>query len=363
MEAAGQACADGHPAHDAVPSRPVGPSPAPRPPPAPGRGRRQLRTRRRGRGGRGEGRREGGFLPPHTQSPSRIYRVSRLGAERQEQLPRGRSTSRNPGEGPGFRGPLVEPAPRRRSRYSGSQPGRASAHASAGEEPAGVAGRQGSAGSAERTRQQRGPAAGWARAPAGRRAVSAALPRSCPRPPSAIRPRLRRAGRRHRPPRWVTRGREGRACRERADWANLGAAPRPRARGNRGAGRVWRRPPRPPGLFQERAGPRGARWPPSLRPGLSGRAFRPLVPSRAVHDRTLPPGPRWVPSPRLKRAGAVPGRPGRGLSPSEVFHLFLRGLGVLEVAGEQVPDSNGCRWLEGRLLAPLAITHGAIPFS
>lgn len=118
MEAAGQACADGHPAHDAVPSRPVGPSPAPRPPPAPGRGRRQLRTRRRGRGGRGEGRREGGFLPPHTQSPSRIYRVSRLGAERQEQLPRGRSTSRSPGEGPGFRGPLVEPAPRQRSRYT-----------------------------------------------------------------------------------------------------------------------------------------------------------------------------------------------------------------------------------------------------
>lgn len=277
MEAAGQACADGHPAHDAVPSRPVGPSPAPRPPPAPGRGRHQLRARRRGRGGRGEGRREGGFLPPHTQSPSRIYRVSRLGAERQEQLPRGRSTSRSPGEGPGFRGPLVEPAPRRRSRYSGSQPGRASAHASAGEEPAGVAGRQGSAGSAERTRQQRGPAAGWARAPvgsaerarqprgpaagwarapAGRRAVSAALPRSCPRPPSAILPRLRRAGRRHRPPRWGTRGREGRACREPADWANLGAAPRPRARGNR----------RRPGLAEASSAPgavpgeSGATW-------------------------------------------------------------------------------------------------------
>ena len=215
MEAAGRACADGHPAHDAVPSRPVGPSPAPRPPPAPGRGRRQLRARRRGRGGRGEGRREGGFLPPHTQSPSRIYRVSRLGAERREQLPRGRSTSRSPGEGPGFRGPLVDPAPRRRSRYSGSQPGRASAHASAGEEPAGVAGRQGSAGSAERARQLRRPAAGWARAPPGRRAVSAALPRSCSWPPPAIRPRVRRAGRRHRPPRWGTRGREGRACRER----------------------------------------------------------------------------------------------------------------------------------------------------
>lgn len=111
MEAAGRACA-----HGAVAPRPVkGPrSPAP----SSRRGLRLQPPLRRGRGGNGEGRREGGFLPPHTQSRSRIYRVSRLGAERRERFACGWSTCRSLGEGPGFTAPLVEPQPRRRSRYS-----------------------------------------------------------------------------------------------------------------------------------------------------------------------------------------------------------------------------------------------------
>lgn len=140
----GRACARGLPALDAVAPRPVGSPPAPRRPPAPGGGCRRLRARRRGRGGSGEGRGEGGFLPPHTQSRSRIYRVSRSGAERREQFPSGWSTSRSLGEGPGFRAALVEPHPSRRSRYSRVRsPAAHRARASEGRVRAGVAGEGG----------------------------------------------------------------------------------------------------------------------------------------------------------------------------------------------------------------------------
>lgn len=121
----GWACTRGRPALDDVAPRPVGSPPAPRRAPAAGGGCRRLRARRRGRGGSGEGRGEGGFLPPHTQSRSRIYRVSRSGAERREQFPSGWSTSRSLGEGPGFRAALVEPHPEPEKQVlQGPQPSR-----------------------------------------------------------------------------------------------------------------------------------------------------------------------------------------------------------------------------------------------
>ena len=114
-----------------------------------------------------------------------------------------------------------------------------------------------------------------------------------------------------------------------ADWANLGAAPRPRARGDRGAGRVWRRPPRPPGLFQERAGPRGARRPPSLRPGLSGRAFRPLVPPRAVHVPDPPTRASPGTEPQAEKGRSGPGAAGAGSVPVRSFPPLPEGPGRL----------------------------------
>lgn len=63
--------------------------------------------------------------PTPSLRASRIYRVSRLGAERLEQFPCGWSASRSLGEGSGLRRPLVElhPVPEEQV-FQGPQPGR-----------------------------------------------------------------------------------------------------------------------------------------------------------------------------------------------------------------------------------------------
>lgn len=251
----GWACARGLPAIDAVAPRPVGSPPAPRRPPAPGGGCGRLRARRRGRGGSGEGRGKGGFLPPHTQSRSRIYRVSRSGAERQEQFPSGWSTSRSLGEGPGFRAALVEPHPTRRSRYSRVRsPAAHRAHASEGRVRAGVAGegglgRGGGRGGSPLGARQGGREAGREQRSMFRGSAGWRCPRRIPRSAGGLGAlgagRARQGGAR----------RGGNGC----VWArparvNLGNSARAVGDPGREApAPVWARLPCPLGLFLERA--------------------------------------------------------------------------------------------------------------
>lgn len=223
----------------------------------------------------------------------------------------------------------------RRSRYSGSQSGHASAHASAGESRPGWP-----AGRARRGRKRR---RGGLEAP-------------------------RKGGRRARREQWDFRGSAlelpSQSAVNRRRVSALGAGITSRG-GARGGGKGARDGKGTVGLTLESLrgrGPMGQRH----RPGLAEASSAP----RAVPGESRPRGAWRLPSLRARQVGArdcepYPGLwphassysglaayrpldcngPGRRLTPSGVFHLFLLGLGVLERAGKRVPeDYYWCGW-------------------
>lgn len=106
----------------------------------------------------------------------------------------------------------------------------------------------------------------------------------------------------------------------------------------RGTYRVSGRPPRPPGLFLERAGHVGGGGCP-----LCSLDSRGALPDSGPYLGLCPQE-----SPYSGLAAYRPldcNGPGRRLTPSGVFHLFLPGLGILERAGKRVPeDYHRCGW-------------------
>ncbi|XP_063642255.1 collagen alpha-1(II) chain-like [Pan troglodytes] len=330
-------------------------------------GCRRFRAQCRGSGGAGEGRREGGFLPPHTQSPSRIYRVSRLGAERLEPFPCGWSASRSLGEGAGFRGPLVGPHPRAGGTGIPGSPALALA------EPTRSKGRDrtgGGPGGRARLGSQGGAVPGGTSRrvgvrPGGRReAFAEALPpEAAPGCTPIVTGRLRAVG--------VGGARQGGArggCKGQKagkDPARLmwGAAP-----WGLGTQEERRGAESHPGLL----GPWGYSWRERESAGATcetAAVLGPLpvpgtarAPSPGPRSRSSPapsptPGcarpypPTWAsPGSWLTRAGAT-GEARAGFAPVGSFRHLPAAWASWGCAGEQVPeDSNWSRWLAGRLL-------------